>query len=729
MASDSPFGEPLVSVLLAAHDAEETIDLAVRSVLDQTLRELELIVVDDCSEDGTAAVLAAIDDPRLVVIRNDENRGLAESLDTALERARGRYIARLDADDVALRERLQRQVAALAARPGLALVGSAVLEIDDRGVPGARHAAPRGRAAVRWHALFGAPFFHPTVLVDRDVLVRHDLRYDTSFEESEDYDLWTRLLRVADGDNLGEALTLRRVHRGQASKRRGPLQRRLQLDVARAAIAEVAPELSPDEAELAWRVGSGDVVVTRSDEAAAAFLRLLDAYARVPGRRARRAVAPVAARRLARVGAAGAALRLDPLLVPRLARDRLRARRLRRADAAAAHARLAGLAAASGTPLRVVLVSPEPTPYRSPLLDLVAARPEVDLTVAYAARTVGGRAWTVEPAHRSVFLRGVRLPGVRPLLRHDYPVTPGVWRVLAAARPDVVVATGWSTFPSQAAIAWARRRRVPYLLLVSSHDDDPRPGWRRAAKRLVVPRLVRGASGALVLGTRARHSLVARGARPERIRVFANTVDVDAWSERADQLAGRRGALRAALGAAPEDLVVLSVARLAPEKGLSDLVRAVALAGASSPFLVVAGSGPDRERLADEAHVLGVRLVLLGDVPWERLQEVYAAADVFALLSSSEPWGVVVNEAMATGLPVVLSTAVGAAPDLLEEGGNGFAVAPGDVAAAGDALARLGSDPDLRAAMGRRSRELVRRFDYPSSVEAFVAAVREAAAR
>jgi glycosyltransferase involved in cell wall biosynthesis len=84
---------------------------------------------------------------------------------------------------------------------------------------------------------------------------------------------------------------------------------------------------------------------------------------------------------------------------------------------------------------------------------------------------------------------------------------------------------------------------------------------------------------------------------------------------------------------------------------------------------------------------------------------------------------------MATGLPVVLSTAVGAAPDLLEEGGNGFAVAPGDVAAAGDALARLGSDPDLRAAMGRRSRELVRRFDYPSSVEAFVAAVREAAAR
>jgi glycosyltransferase involved in cell wall biosynthesis len=88
-----------------------------------------------------------------------------------------------------------------------------------------------------------------------------------------------------------------------------------------------------------------------------------------------------------------------------------------------------------------------------------------------------------------------------------------------------------------------------------------------------------------------------------------------------------------------------------------------------------------------------------------------------------------VNEAMATGLPIVLSSAVGAAPDLLEEGGNGFAVPPGDAAAAGEALARLASDPGLREAMGRRSRELVSRFDYASSVEAFVAAVREAAAR
>jgi glycosyltransferase involved in cell wall biosynthesis len=716
-------------VLVAARDAEATIELAVRSVLDQTLGDLELIVVDDASRDRTPEILAAVDDPRLVLVRNDENRGLAASLNVALERARGRYVARLDADDVALPERLERQVEALRARPGLALVGSAVVEIDEHGVPGARHAAPSGAEAVRWHALFGAPFFHPTVLVDRNVLDRHALRYDESFEESEDYDLWVRLLAVGDGDNLADALTLRRVHRGQASKRRSALQRRFQLEVARRAIAHVEPSLASAEAELAWRVGSGDVVVARRDEAVAAFQRLVAAFVRRHGRRGRRAAGPVAARRLARVGAAGTALRLDPLLVPRFVLERLRARRRRREDGAAAARRLAGLAAASGRPVHVVLVSPEPTPYRSPLLDRVAARPEVQLTVAYAARTVASRGWEVEPAHRAVVLRGVRIPGLRRVLRHEYPVTPGIWRLLRDEHPDVLVATGWSTFASQAALVWARRRRMPYVLLVSSHDDDPRPGWRRALKRLVVPRLVRGAAGALVLGTRSRASLLARGADPARVRLFANTVDVDAWSVRAEALAERREALRAEIGAAPEDVVVLSVARLAPEKGLSTLVRAAAAAGRPELLLVVAGDGPERERLAAEAREAGVRLGLLGDLAWERLGKVYAAADVFALLSTSEPWGVVVNEAMATGLPIVLSESVGAAPDLLEDGVNGILVPSGDARRAGEALSRLATDPSLRAAMSARSRELVRRFDYETSVEAFVTAVREAAAR
>jgi glycosyltransferase involved in cell wall biosynthesis len=378
--------------------------------------------------------------------------------------------------------------------------------------------------------------------------------------------------------------------------------------------------------------------------------------------------------------------------------------------------------------IRVAAVFPEPTPYRAPLLDRVAAMPEVDLTVIYAARTVAGRTWHVEPRHRAVFLRGVSVPGADKVLHHAYPVTPGIARALDQAHPRVVVVSGWSTFAAQGAIAWCRVRGVPYVLVVESHDEGPRPGWRRRVKAAVVPRIVEGASGALVTGTLARRSMLARGAAPERVRVFANTIDVEEFGREADALAGRRAELRAELGAGPDDVVVLSVARLAPEKGLDVLVHAVAEAGDSRLVLVLAGGGPERERLEDLAGIRGVRLVFAGDREWERIVETYVAADVFALLSQREPWAVVVNEAAACGLPLVLSDRVGAAHDLLVDGENGALVRAGDVDAAATALRRLAADEELRRAYGERSRELARDWGYGPSVEGFLAAVREAAA-
>ncbi len=211
-----------------------------------------------------------------------------------------------------------------------------------------------------------------------------------------------------------------------------------------------------------------------------------------------------------------------------------------------------------------------------------------------------------------------------------------------------------------------------------------------------------------------------------RVRVFANTVDVDEFGASASRLAARRPELRSALGTNPDDVVVLCVARLAPEKGLDVLVRAVAEADDPRLVLVVAGEGGERARLEARALELGVRLVLTGDVAWERIVEIYVAADVFALLSEHEPWAVVVNEAAACGLPLVLSDQVGAAHDLLRDGENGALVAAGDVTAAASALRELAGDADRRRAQGARSRELARDWGYGPSIQGFLDAVREA---
>ena len=110
------------------------------------------------------------------------------------------------------------------------------------------------------------------------------------------------------------------------------------------------------------------------------------------------------------------------------------------------------------------------------------------------------------------------------------------------------------------------------------------------------------------------------------------------------------------------------------------------------------------------------------------MTEAYAAADVFALLSEREPWGVVVNEAAACGLPLLLSERVGAAHDLLRDGENGLLVPAGDATAAAEALRRLAGDRDSRLRMGARSRKLARGFGYAPSVDSLLAAVREATA-
>ena len=722
---------PLVSVVLAARDAEATISEAVQSVLAQSVRELELVVVDDGSKDGTGRELETVADERLQVVRNDTALGLAGALNVGLDVARGTYVARMDADDVALPGWLEAVLARIACEPRVAVVGTGMIDLLPGGEPGTVHRMPAGTGAVRWAALFSSPFFHSTVAVDGSVLEQHGLRYDTSFEESEDYDLWTRLLEVADGDNVRDALVLYRKHDAQASARRAELQLECRRRVALRQIEELAPALAGRRAELAWRAGGALPLEdgTRA-EAADALRELVAAFeARFGGPEARRAAAWALARRADACADSGvllrAALALDPALPLGVAK-RIAARRSARAERGAA---ARALARATDAPVRLTIVLPEPTPYRTGMLDRLAERPDLDLTVVYAATAVQQRKWGTDVRHRAVLLGGKRVPGAARVLRHDYPLSTGIFGALGDADPDVVVVSGWSTFASQATVGWCRRHGIPYVLLVESNERDARPGWRRTVKSAVVPTVVGGAAEVLVVGSLARESMRARGVPDDRISVVANTVDVARLAEAADALAPRRDALRADAGIDADDVVVLSVARLAPEKGLDTLVRAAAAAGEPRLVVALAGSGPERERLASLAAELGVRLVLLPDLPWERIVERYALADVFALLSRHEPWGVVVNEAAASGLPLVLSNRVGAAYDLLEDGRNGRLVPVDDADAAGDALRELAADPALRRAMGTASREIVAAWGYEPSIERLVAVVRRVAGR
>lgn len=379
--------------------------------------------------------------------------------------------------------------------------------------------------------------------------------------------------------------------------------------------------------------------------------------------------------------------------------------------------------------IRVTFVLQEPTPYRTPHLAAVAARPELDVTVVYSARTVQRREWAIpQPSERTVYLEGVALPATR-LLQHDYALTPQVWPLLTRLRPDVVVVGGWSVMATQLAVAWARTHRVPYLLMSDNNLREARPLWVRAVKRIVLRAVVPQAAGWLVPGTLGREHMLAYGGRAARTTVFPLTIDVSRTAHDVDERRAGRSELRRRFGITGDALAVLHVGRLVPQKGVDVLVEAVAHARETTPelHLLVAGSGPEEARLRRLAESLGVPATFPGFLAAERLLDAYAAADVFCLLSRRETWGVVVNEAAAAGLPLVLSENVGASADLLVDGENGMLVRSGDPDSPAAALVRLARDAGLRRTYGERSRAIVGSWGYEASVEALAGLIDEIA--
>jgi glycosyltransferase involved in cell wall biosynthesis len=213
-----PGGRPLVSVAMAAYNAARFVGEALASLSAQTLADLEVIVADDGSTDDTAGRVAeaARRDPRIRLVRLGRNRGQAAASNAALDAARGRYLAVLDADDAAPPGRLAAQVAALEADPGLVLVGGAVQTFRD-GLPeeGALWRYAPEDAAIRARNLFKSEFISGAMTFDRERLAAHHLRFDPRFRIGNDWDLSSRALRVGRGANLPEVVLRYRLHGAQ----------------------------------------------------------------------------------------------------------------------------------------------------------------------------------------------------------------------------------------------------------------------------------------------------------------------------------------------------------------------------------------------------------------------------------------------------------------------------------------------------------------------------------
>lgn len=195
----------VVSVIMPVYNAQGYVNAAIRSILGQSAKKWEFLIVDDASTDTSGKIIRKFTDPRIKILKNKRKLGVARSLNIALERARGNYIARMDADDISLPERLAIQVSYLTTHPNIGVVGSWVFLIDEKGkLIGEKH-LPITPEAVKRQLSYVNPFIHSSVMFRKQLFTDYG-GYDPRLEGAEDYDLWMRYLRYSKGINLPQIL-------------------------------------------------------------------------------------------------------------------------------------------------------------------------------------------------------------------------------------------------------------------------------------------------------------------------------------------------------------------------------------------------------------------------------------------------------------------------------------------------------------------------------------------
>ncbi len=386
---------------------------------------------------------------------------------------------------------------------------------------------------------------------------------------------------------------------------------------------------------------------------------------------------------------------------------------------------------------RVACLVSHPIQYQAPLFRYLAARPGIELTVFFLSDL------SVNAYRDSGF--GVNVKWDVPLLdgyRHEFLPRVGSGSGLSFWRPwtfglrarlrrncfDALWVHGYAHRGCIAGIAAAKSLNIPVMLrgesnMLSETDDALKLG----VKRIAMPALLRTIDAVLAIGRLNREYYLHYGVEAERIFSMPYAVDNEFFRTAAACARPHREALRAELGLKPARAVILFASKMQTHKRAADLIEAYArlsIDGAAEPAadLVFVGDGEERANLERRARELkwdSIRFI--GFRNQSELPALYDLCDVFVLPSEHEPWGLVVNEAMNAGKPVIVSERVGAGPDLVEDGVSGFVYPVRDVAALANRLRQLIDSPEHRVAMGARALEKVARLDFAADREGLLA--------
>ena len=252
---------PIITVLMPVYNCELYVEEAVESILNQSFTDFEFLILDDASTDQTVSIIKKLDDPRIHLIEKPINTGYTNSLNYGLQLAKGKYVARMDGDDISLPERFAKQVAYMEANQDAVLCGTSykIIGNDKRIVIPERH------DAIKLTLLKTNCIAHPSVMIRKKVLDEFLIVYDISKEPAEDYDMWVRLLLIGKLHNLQDILLEYRIHNAQVSRERAEDQEKNAIEIKLKLLSYLNIILEPNECEILKKILKKNVIIDFSD--------------------------------------------------------------------------------------------------------------------------------------------------------------------------------------------------------------------------------------------------------------------------------------------------------------------------------------------------------------------------------------------------------------------------------------------------------------------------------
>ncbi len=392
-------------------------------------------------------------------------------------------------------------------------------------------------------------------------------------------------------------------------------------------------------------------------------------------------------------------------------------------------------------PIKIGIVTSHPIQYQVPLFRAIASQADIDLTVFFGSNhgIAPGKidldfgkafAWDVclLDGYKHIFLSNSKPDMDVSDWRLD---SPDLKSYFSHARYDAVLVLGWSKVLFWQAIWWAKKYSIPLILRGESNLNHTQSWYVKVSKKLIFPYLFKQFKAFLSIGSLNANLYLHFGVPQEAIFLAPYCVDNDFFSQRGiDQTVNARK-LRSNLGIRDEDTVFLFAAKFIERKRPLDLIAAAAKNRAvSGSHVILVGDGALLEICRNEIAANKLTNVhLVGFKNQTELPAFYAAADVLVLPSEYETWGLVVNEAMACGLPCIVSDKCGAAADMILEGESGFTYPMGDVLRLAELMVVMAESKEERKTMGRYATEYVQNFSVSTTVTALKDALRFVSSR